>query len=198
MTSHVDARIRDRLGPAAAATPGLVAFYPGRRGTESEAGRVLATVWETESAMQAAAAAGGFSAIAAELVPGVEEVLPLLVTEVATDPGIEQPAILRIFRGVVRDGHMDQYVEAAQRGTREDMAAGTGPLALFLATAGAERFVTVSAWASWRDLEIATGGNVHRPISTRNRDHLASGSVTHYEILPGATTGTSMVPSAAG
>jgi hypothetical protein len=197
MTAHVDARIRDRLGPAASATPGLLAFYPGRRGTERDAARVLATIWESEAAMDAADAQGGLSQVAAELVPGTEEVLPLVVTEVGEDPG-EPPAILRVFRGEVRDGHWESYIEAARNGTRGDIAAGTGPSALFLGEAGRDRFVTVSAWASWRDLEVATGGNIHQPIATRHVDHLIAGSVTHYEILPGAITGPSRVPTAAG
>ena len=43
-TSHVDARIRDVVGPRAASTPGLLAFYPARRGTDTDAGRIIATV----------------------------------------------------------------------------------------------------------------------------------------------------------
>jgi hypothetical protein len=197
MTWEVDARIRNQLGPAAAAASGLVAFYPGRRGAESDAARVLATVWESESAMAAAAEPGGLSALAAELVPGTEEVIPLALRELPATSTDEPPAILRVFRGVVREGHMQAYIDAAQRGTREDIDAGAGPLALFLGVAGVDRFVTVSAWASWRNLEIATGGNVHQPVSTRNLEQLVSGSVTHYEILPGSTTGTSRLPTTA-
>jgi hypothetical protein len=196
MTSQVDARIRDELGPAAASTPGLLAFYSGRRSPESAGARVLASIWESEAAMAAAATDGGLSALAAALVPGAEEVLPLAFAEMRADEPADAPAILRVFRGVVRDGHLETYVEAAQRGTREDLAAGTGPLALFLAIAGPHRFVTVSAWSNWNTLALATGGNVQQPVSTRNLDHLLSGAVTHYEILPGSTTGTSRVPTA--
>ena len=195
-TSHVDARIRDVLGPRAASTPGLLAFYPARRGTDTDAGRIIATVWDSESAMDAAA--DGLPALASDLFPGHDEVLPVAISEMRPPAADGEPAILRVFRGVVREGHLASYVDAAQRGTQDDIAAGAGPVALFLAVAGPERFVTVSAWSSWRTLEIATGGNIHQPIATRNADLLVSGSVTHYEILPGALSGPPRVPTAAG
>lgn len=185
VTAVVDARIRDVIGPAITASPGLVAFYPGRRGLDARPERVLATIWESAAALEAAsrrpdAALDGPD----DLGPSSDLTLPLRI-DLRADTRTA-PAVLRVFRGVIRPGEVDRYLDAARDGALADMAAGHGPDAYFVALTGEAEFVAVSAWADWDRISAATGGSVDRPIATRNVQLLASGTAAHYEILPHA------------
>ena len=48
----------------------------------------------------------------------------------------------------------------------------------------ADRFVTLSLWRSWDAIETATGGDVHRPIVTRDPRRIIGMDVIHYEVIP--------------
>jgi hypothetical protein len=113
--------------------------------------------------------------------------LDILPVEIAirverSDP----PRILRVFRGEIRPGELDAYIDDVRRGASADAEANQGLIALYLGTERPNRFVTVSAWTNWTAIEIATGGNVKRPFATRNTDRMVAGHPTHYEILPNA------------
>ena len=41
--------------------------------------------------------------------------------------------VLRLFRGTVRPGELEPYIDEAQAGTLADTEAGAGPTALYLA-----------------------------------------------------------------
>jgi len=56
-------------------------------------------------------------------------------------------------------------------------------MALYLADRGDDRFVTISAWREWADIEWATGGDVRRPAATRQSERLLEWDVEHYEIV---------------
>jgi hypothetical protein len=193
ITSIVDARIRTVLAPAAATAEGLTAFYAARRGTDQDPRRVLASIWASESALEAAARPGGLLDQEGDLGGGTTEVLPLALEVVP--PGTEAPTLLRVFRGQAREGQIGDYLEAARRGTEEDVAAGAGPVGLFLAVIEPDAFVTVSAWTGWDRIAIATGGNVEHPIATRHARHLVAGTAAHYEILPHSVSGLVRPPS---
>jgi hypothetical protein len=94
--------------------------------------------------------------------------------------------VLRVFRGQVRDGELDLYVEEARNGTLADAAGPHGPLGLYLGPQPPDRFVTMSVWTGWESIEAATHGNIRRPIATSNVARLAGGTATHYEVVPGA------------
>ncbi len=64
---------------------------------------------------------------------------------------------------------------------------GHGPLALYLALEEPDRFVTLSVWSSWSALEVATGGDVGRPVATRHEERLLAWEAAHYEVLPNMT-----------
>jgi hypothetical protein len=96
----------------------------------------------------------------------------------------EPPRILRVFRGEVREGETDAYLEEARAGTLSDAAMNEGLVALYLGVEWPSRFVTVSAWTGWGAIEEATGGNTRRPLATRNAERLEAFDVGHYEILP--------------
>jgi heme-degrading monooxygenase HmoA len=192
MTSVVDERIRDVLVPAAEAAQGLRAFYAGRRGTDETAERVFASVWDSELAVDSAAALLGLEP---EFGDGKAEVLPLSIAITAPDHADPPPTIMRIFRGDVRPGEMDTYLEAARRGTLEDIAGETGPLGLYLARVDPGHFVTVSVWRGWDPIMRATGGNLQQPIATRHATLLVGGGAAHYEILPGSVVTRTGAPS---
>ena len=101
-------------------------------------------------------------------------------------PSSQPACVLRIFRGVVKDGIADAYVEAARSGAVADASNGEGPLGIFLGFTGEQRFVTVSAWPDWSTIQSRTGGNPLRQIATQHAEMLLSGTAEHYEILPDA------------
>jgi heme-degrading monooxygenase HmoA len=82
-------------------------------------------------------------------------------------------------------GAADAYVDAAREGTLADRAAGTGPLALWLAVDRPDRFVTLSLWGDWAHVEAATGADVHRVDRTRHAERLAGWNAEHFEVIPG-------------
>lgn len=185
----VDAALRDTVAPSLAALPGLAHVYAGRRGPDEIGERLIASVWESRAALaaalgNAAEAAPGSAELAPHVVDPLVEVLPIAV-ELAFDQ-VAVPGILRVFRGEVRAGLRDEYVADVRTGTEADVAAGAGPLALFLGLTEPNGFVTVSVWTDWDVIEVATGGNLRRPVATRHANRLAGGSASHYEIVPQA------------
>lgn len=222
-TIEVDLQIRETLLAVAGSMSGLRSFYAGRRGADTDPERVLAGVWDHEDALEAARRPGGL--VAAEAALGgrsTEVVLPIVFSvlgppvseeapagtagtaiapagtgSVTADESLE-PTILRVFRGRTRPGEISMYVDAARRGTAEDIAAGAGPRALYLAADGMDGFVTVSAWAGWAPIQVATGGNIARPIATRHTAYLVAGTAAHYEIIPRIVPGPSRLAVSAG
>ena len=59
-----------------------------------------------------------------------------------------------------------------------------GPNAIYLAPVEADRFVTLSLWPSWDAIETATGGDVHRPIVTKDPRRIVDMAIVHYEVIP--------------
>jgi hypothetical protein len=143
-------------------------------------------VGDTDGSM-AAWAGGPFNELVAEqaLIPAIEvlglEVLPVAVALGLVHP--TEPQVLRIFRGVVRDGELNAYVDEARAGTIADIESGHGPHALYLAVDPPASFVTVSLWGDWQAIESATGGDIRRPIATRHADRLSRGTAQHYEVV---------------
>ena len=99
----------------------------------------------------------------------------------------DRPGVVRLFEGQVRPGELDAYVDEARAGTLQDAAAGSGPMALYLARRTADAFVTLSVWPDWSTLQDATGGDVERPIATRHAHRLVAWHAEHYKSIPGLT-----------
>ena len=91
--------------------------------------------------------------------------------------------VLRLFRGHVRPGELEPYIEESRAGTIADTEAGRGPNAIYLARVEADRFVTLSLWRNWDAIETATGGDVHRPIVTKDPRRIIEMDVVHYEVI---------------
>jgi hypothetical protein len=182
-----DSALRDRVMPRFVEQPGLLATYVGRRGAAGVDERMIASVWESHAAIRAAAddptTRDTFSfEVDGDVADPRLETIPLRLA-LGFDPRGD-PQILRVFRGEVKPGEDAQYLEDVRAGVLSDVEAGHGPQALFLGFVGSSAFVTMSAWASWRAIESATGGNIRRPVATRNTARLTSGTADHYEIVP--------------
>ena len=186
-TSLVDARIRDVLAPSARTTPGLIASYAARRGTDADAERILVSVWSSEGALTASAAPNCLLGLEGELPARTVEELPVLLG-IPVDMAVE-PSILRVFRGRAKPGGLAVYIEAAQEGLQALLAAGTGPIGVFLGEVEPDVFVTVSAWSSWEHIALATGGDIERAIASQSVHELVAGTSDHYEIIPNTMSG---------
>lgn len=195
-----DALLRRTLLPAFLELPGLRDAYVGRRGPDESGERMIVSIWQSGEAMSAAQGAGGGDLLEIETA---EEVGPCRLESVtlAVDLPFERadPArILRVFRGQVREGELELYVEEARNGTLADAAGPHGPLGLYLGPQPPDRFVTVSVWTGWESIEAATHGNIRQPIATSNAARLVGGTASHYEVVPGAAHRKDGVGPAAG
>ena len=53
--------------------------------------------------------------------------------------------------------------------------------------AGPDRFLTVSLWPDWAAIERATGGDIRRPMSTKDSARIVDMDIVHYEVVSDAT-----------
>jgi hypothetical protein len=193
--SQIDTSLRRRGLAALSALPGVVDVYAGRRGPDQNGERVIATIWEPtvgdlDGRPPAASARECLEVELAGLEPTIErvstEVLPLRLA--VRYPSDAAARVLRVFRGEIRDGRVEEYVAAARDGSDRDAQLGEGPLAIHLAMTGELSFLTVSVWPGWSAIQERTGSDIHHPVSTQHRELLRSGSAFHYEILSPQST----------
>jgi hypothetical protein len=201
--SPVDAVLRDAVVPRLLNRPEILEAWIGRQGSAADRTRVLATTWceepGSDPADVAALAGLGEPGRGSLMDPGRAGATdPVLVDDEWTVASAEElplavharferadPArILRVFRGHVRAGELEAYVEEARTGMLADAAINDGLIAFALGVAPPDDFVTVSAWTGWSAIESATGGNTRQPFVTRNSARLAAFTVAHYEVLP--------------
>jgi hypothetical protein len=171
--------------PAYAAQAGNLGTWLGRGGPGPSDERVLASVWSAKWAHDAATdivelvAAQGSGALT--ITTGRIDVLPVRSYEVFER---DRPmTILRVFRGRTFPGQLDAYLEEARAGIRLDGARADGPGMVVSASDAQARFVTVSLWPDWSAIEACTGGNIQRPLVTRNAARIEQGAPTHYEVM---------------
>ena len=181
-----DVQLRETFIPILRGQAGLVDLIAARHGPDERGPRIVASVWAPGAVVALPpwtdrAAVDPVARVGDE--PPPPEVMPVKAM-FRSDRG-EPPRVLRIFRGRVRPGELEAYVEEAANGTRADALAGRGPLALYLAADESvpDTFVTVSAWADWSVIEAATGGDVRRPVATRHPERLVDAEATHYEVI---------------
>jgi hypothetical protein len=185
-TPQFDETVRRTLLPDLGQLPGLLDMVAGRRVSIADDDRVVASIWESLSAMQdAVGASPEESPFHPELLEESTNRKFLAAPIVFGDlyrTGAE-PRVLRVVEGSVHDGEFDRYVEEAEAGTRADAAAGGGPVTLYLARAGTNEFVTLSTWTEWDDVQDATGSDIRRPQATRHAERLDAWSASHFEIV---------------
>ena len=183
-----DEILRDEMIPDLLSRPGLVDVHVGRKGPGDDGDRVVVSIWASQRAMLESMGADLESSLfhpehLRETTDRSVEVHS--IASMARFPAEREPTILRLAAGTVRPGELPAYVEEVARGVRADHARGAGPLALFLATEPPAGFLTLSTWASWSDIEAATGADLRRPITTQHASRLASFEAEHLEIVPG-------------
>lgn len=184
--SEFDTFLRTEMLPDVRHLPGLLAVYAGRRDQDSGGDRIVVTVWESRAAMIATV---GATLEQSRFYPDrleqtSDRTLETLDMEIALPfAAAEPPTLLRLFRGTVRPGELDDYVTEVRKGTLADAAAQRGPAALYLAIDPPDGFVTVSLWPSWEAIALATGGDIGRPTTTKDSKRLVGIDVAHYELL---------------
>jgi hypothetical protein len=166
--------------------PGVVDAWVGRQGDRHDQTRVLASTWSREPGpapadLDALADAGVLDD--SDPAPSVEQ---LTLAVHARFERAEPARILRVFRGRVRAGELETYVDEARNGMLADAIVNDGLVAFALGGDPPDSFVTVSLWTGWSAIEQATGGNTRKPIATRNSIRLTGFEVTHLEVLPDA------------
>src|SRR3954464_3836797 len=185
--SSVDAALRDRCLPALLERDAVIDAWIGRHGTRIDHTRVIASTWselpdasppDTEFLASISSSLGG------DLTIERDQTFELSVHSRFER---EEPArILRVFRGRVRAGELEAYVDDARSGMLADAIVNDGLVAFALGADPPDAFVTVSAWTGWPSIEEATGGNTREPIATRNSIRLTGFDVVHFELLPDA------------
>jgi hypothetical protein len=184
-----DEILRDVMMPDLSVQPGLMDCYSARQGPDEIGPRVVASVWRSRPEMVAALGeqlgSGPFHP--EYLDESTDRVLEVVPLEIAERFDAAEPArILRILRGIVGSGEMAAYVDDVRTGMHIDVASSDGPVSLYLGSSGGDAFITVSAWRKWTDIELATGGDVHRPRATRRPERLIDWDVSHFEIVQGS------------
>lgn len=180
--------LRDWIVPAMRGQAGVIEVYPGRQGPDELGPRLVASIWESDAAMDFAL--GGSARLDGrqpEELDGMAdptvEVLSAEITFRAED-AVDRPRIIRALRGRARPGQLARYIEEARAGVAADVAAGHGPSAFYLARGdSADAFVALSVWTSWGAIELATGGDIRRPTATRHPELIESWEATHYEAI---------------
>jgi hypothetical protein len=181
-----DGFLRTEMLPNVRGLPGLLAAHAGRRDLDTGADRIVATVWESRAAMIASVGASLEQSpfYPDRLAQTVDRALDTLDIRIELPfSTTEPPALLRLFRGQVRPGELEDYVSEVRTGTLADADAGRGPTALYLATDPPDGFVTVSLWSSWEAIALATGGDIERPTITKDSRRLVGIDVAHYETV---------------
>lgn len=177
----IDSTLRDAM-LAFLAQPGLKDAWFGRRGPEVDDERVIVSVWASREAEgRGMRLPEALRDIDADIEPPSRLVLPVVLD--LRFPRPDPPAILRIYEGESKPGQLEAYIEEARRGSLLDGQREDGPIAICMSVEPADRFVTASVWTGWASIEACTGGDIHRPLLTRNAERLADGGPTHYEIV---------------
>jgi hypothetical protein len=182
-----DAITRTEILPALSRCPGVLGVWAGRKGPDELGRRVVASLWTSREAMEEAmgidlAHLRFQPTYLDETTARVLEVMPVLLT--LGVPGRLRSGVLRVARGLVSRGDVPSYAESVRAGVDVDRASSSDPDAVVLASTGQRRFVTISTWSGWTNLQAATGASIERPVSTRHLEDLASFSADHFELLP--------------
>jgi len=184
-----DGYLRSVMIPYLRGLPGLLDIHVGRRDQIEGDDRIVVTVWADRAAMTDALGESGHHPEGFPERQGVvtTETVEALDLRIELRFASEQPSLLlRLFRGEVRPGELEAYIDETRAGTLADAAADRGPAVLFLAADPPDRFVTVSLWSSFQAIADATGGDIHRPTTTKDSSRLVGMDVVHYEVVPDA------------
>jgi heme-degrading monooxygenase HmoA len=181
-----DKTLRTIMVPDLRRMEGLIDVHVGRHGSEQLGDRVVATIWTDRAAMNA-----GMGPSLAESTFHTDRLSETTDRQFEAHeldlmlrfPGGPPSTLLRLFRGQVKPGELEAYIEEARAGTLADVEAERGPAALYLAADPPDRFLTVSLWPDWAAIERATGGDVRRPMATKDSARIVDMDIVHYEVV---------------
>jgi hypothetical protein len=178
-----DSVLRGELMPEMRGMSGLVEVFFGRQGPDDVGPRITVSIWSSREEMVAGVSdrLGVFHP--EYLAATSDHVLEVFEGRIGDRVDGPPPTILRVFRGVVRPGELDAYVDEVRDGVELDRRNGVGPIALYLGATDEGLFITASAWREWDDIAGSTGGDVREPNRTRHPERLESWSIEHFEIV---------------
>jgi len=178
-----DTILRGEMMPELREMAGLDDVFFGRQGPDDVGPRIVVSIWSSSEAMVAGVSdrLGVFHP--EHLAATSDHVLEMFEQRIGDRTAGPPPTILRTFRGIVRPGELDAYVDDVLEGVELDRRNEVGPTAIYLGTADEAAFITSSAWRDWDDVARSTGGSIHQPNATRQPERLVSWSIEHYEIV---------------
>ncbi len=187
-TDAADRFVRDQVQPALLACKGLRFLYFGRSSAQGQASRVVITVWD-DGDPECPSELDLSQQLDFEIAPEVLD--PIVATYdarlvVVTDQ-TEPARIIRLFRGTLHAGELDDFVRDSEAIT--DSITDFKPHAVFVGSDPPEGIVALSVWPQWEGIVAATGGDVANPIMTRNTQRLKSMFADHFEMVPGTVAG---------
>lgn len=178
-----DAILRGEMMPELREMAGLIDVFFGRQGPDDVGPRIVVSSWSSKDGM-VAGVSDRLGAFHPEYLAATSDhALAVFEQRIGDRVDGPPPTILRTFRGVVRPGELDAYVDEVRDGVELDRRNETGPTALYLGATDAGEFITASAWREWDDVARSTGGSIHDPNRTRHPERLVSWSIEHYEIV---------------
>lgn len=179
-----DAALRGSLLPAIRRHPGVVGVFAGRQGPEEVGTRLLVSLWSSEEAMVGAPGLEGPEvAVDGPLAETVEwelKILPVLFAHLAR-PALSS-GILRLSDGRLAELDLASYAAMLSEHLAALRADAAGPVDSVMAGEG-DRFVMLSTWPRWSDIEAATGASISEPLRTKRLAALRAFEVGHYELL---------------
>lgn len=179
-----DAALRSTVLPGLRARPEVLAVRAGRQGPEETGLRVLASVWASRAAMEAALGEmpeGAESGAENEIVEATVEVLPILTHRLEMRP--LGAGILRLAQGRASKVGLAALTELALRDLADSQASDAGPADLVVAGAEDGAFVSLSTWPDWASIEVATGATVSEPLRNKRAADLDIFHVDHLELV---------------
>ncbi len=187
-TDAADRFVRDQIQPALLTCKGLRFLYFGRSSAPDQASRVVITVWD-DGDLECPSQVDLSRQLGFEIAPEILD--PTVATHdarlvVVTDQ-TEPARIIRVFRGTLHAGELDDFVRDSEAIT--ESITDFKPHAVFVASDPPEGIVALSVWPQWEGIVAATGGDVANPILTRNTQRLKSMFADHFEMVPGTVAG---------
>ena len=179
-----DAVLRTTILPGMRSQSGLLALFAGRKGPDEVGARVVASLWSSVEALDAAhdaAVADGPGSPLAETADPIVEILPVLMWRSADEP--LAAGILRVARGRLKETDLPSFAEVVTRESSRLEAGGRAPSDLIMAASARDSFVMLTTWVDWSAIEEATGASISEPLRTKRLAALEIFEADHFELL---------------
>ena len=182
----VDERLRDGALEELLAVPGFRAGWVGRNDPTAGNERVIATVWDDADPPPFGDFVGQLPGLDRAALQSMEQRIARVTIDVSFIREAP-PTILRVYLGRTFPDNLELYFKESRNGVIADGADPMGPLVVVSGAEARDEFLTISTWSSWSCIETCTGGDIRRPLVTRNAARIAAGGPVHYEILAEVT-----------